>query len=88
VGKARKKVFSLVADVLDSNRSYVEVKKELECQAILTAEYRCVHLDTYLSVARLSNLISAVPTLPSLSSVLGAGIFNLVSDHHRQRDAV
>ena len=31
---------------LRSNKNYVELKKDLERQAILTAEYRCVQMST------------------------------------------
>ena len=71
---------------LRSNKNYVQLKKDLECQAILMAEYRCVRCR--LSSQSLHSTRSQSRSFFSIIELLGANIFKLVADRHRQRDAV
>ena len=51
------------------NKSYVGLKKELECQVILTAEYRYVQSSTVISISAFNLVIKVVHTSLSLNSL-------------------
>ena len=54
---------------LHSNKSYVELKKELTHQAILTAEYQYVQFSIGTSISAFNPVIKVVHTLPLLNSL-------------------
>ena len=53
---------------LRSNKSYVELKKELMHQAILTAEYQYVQFSIGISISAFNPVIKVICTLPLLNS--------------------
>ena len=68
---------------LRSNKNYTQLKKDLERQVILTAEYRYVQISTIIS--NFYSTYSQSRSYFSIIELLGADIFKLVADQARGR---
>ena len=69
-----------------TNMIYVGLKTQLELETILCMEYRCARSPSVGPARRLR--FSPRNLYFTLINLIGAAIFNLVGDHHRQHDGV